>query len=190
MTYLKSIFPLFCIITACSAADLPKEPAPSEYVIVGRFDEKFPPVPDDMQEFLANKFIQAPLHEHFTSLNTDNWKTAVGSFQKNLVAKAKKQQLPHAALRRSLETILKERGELAIVPIAAYITKLSDQEAWIIVCLWEEDMTGKALISPPTLEGQSPKPKAPEHVTLGIAHIRVFVYYTKDNQLGAFATCL
>jgi hypothetical protein len=106
------------------------------------------------------------------------------------VAKAKKQKLPHIALRRSLETIAKERGELAIVPIAAYLTRLSDQEAWIIVCLWEDDLAGKTLISPPTLVGQSPRPKAPEHVTLDIAHIRVFVYYTKDNQLGAFATCL
>lgn len=82
-----------------------------------------------------------------------------------------------------------ERKDLAIVPIAAYLTKLTDNEAWIVVCLWEDDIAGKTFTPPPSLEKPA-KPATDEHISLGISHVRVFVYYTKDNLLGAFATCL
>ncbi len=189
MNRLKIILVLACLAANCAASSPLQKPIPTEATVVAQFDEKFPPTPDAVEKFLGEKFIRTSTADHFNFLNTDNWKDAVGLFQEALVAQAKKKELPYSALRRSLDTIMSEREDLAIVPVAAYMTKLAGEEAWIVVCLWENDIAGKSL-APPTLVGVPAKQTPPEKISLGIAHIRVFVYKTKDNALGAFATCL
>jgi hypothetical protein len=202
MNLLRRIF-LFILLLGTLVGSLPVEisakKGTADDVVVKRLELQLPNDSTTQdgglstrEEFLWKHFFSQADGPSFTHITTKDWRPKAREFHDALVAKAKKLNLPYAALDKSIQTAIASpvNEKLAVIPIGAYLIRDADKDAWVIVCNWEDDYSGQKLAAP-SLVGQALKP-APESqdMWLPLAHRRVFVFSVEDNLWLAFTTCL
>ena len=187
----------------CMAAKKPAKPATVDDVVVKRLDLHMPavdPAWDDAkgqsprEKFLWTHFFNRKDEPSFDSITTKDWRPVAKKFNSALVAKAKKQHLPAEALDKALQTIavLPHNEKLAVIPVGAYLIRDGDQDAWAVVCNWENDFSDAWVFEPLLLaDGTKQKERElkPEEKWLPIAHRRVFVFSVANNEWLEFTTC-
>ncbi len=170
----------------------------TDYLVVKRLDLTLPPDDSTKQnystvrnDFLWEHFFNNRDGASFAHITTRDWRPKAREFHQALVTKAKALGLPYAALDKSIQTVLASpvNEKLAVIPVGAYLIRDAGKDAWVIVCNWEDDFSGKKL-APPLLVGEKPRQSLEsEDMWLPLAHRRVFVFSVKDNESLAFTTC-
>ena len=184
------------------AAKKPAKPATVDDVVVKRLDLHMPavdPAWDDAkgqsprEKFLWTHFFNRKDEPSFDSITTKDWRPVAKKFNSALVAKAKKHHLPAEALDKALQTIavLPHNEKLAVIPVGAYLIRDGDQDAWAVVCNWEDDVTVMDVVDrlPATIDSSTKITTHTEKVALPIAHRRVFVFSVANNEWLEFTTC-
>ena len=147
------------------------------------------------EKFLWTHFFNQKDEPSFTYITTKEWRPVAKRFHKALVAKAKKLKLPAAALDKALQAIAVSplNEKLAVIPVGAYLIRDGGEDAWAVVCNWEDDFSDSKVFEPsPSLDGAKPareRELKPEEKWLPVAHRRVFVYSVEDNRWLEFTTC-
>jgi hypothetical protein len=110
----------------------------------------------------------------FGSKTTRHWKENYDVFSRALVEKASTSGFDSRSLSEVLKLVLAdgEAQHLAYLPIAAYVSELNGQPAWIVVLHWEETFSAEA---------------RGEHLPL--SHVRTYAYTQRDLKQVAFLTC-
>jgi hypothetical protein len=168
-TTLAILLAVACISSASFASG--EKPAP-DAVVVKVLDEALPSGKDKQEKFLWDSFANKPDEQKFNAYTTEKWKDTYAVFATALLKKADEQKLDSASLRKALDLVLKDsRDKIAYLPVGAYQTTLDGKSVWIVTVKWEyPEMAEK---------GQS----------VGLGHIRAFVFDQKTLKQVGFMTC-
>jgi hypothetical protein len=187
---------------ACVAAEKPAKPATVDDVVVKRLDLQMPADPakdgelgqSPREKFLWDHFFNQKDDPSFEYITTKDWRLVAKKFHEALVAKAKRLNLPAEALDKALQAIAVSPAneKLAVIPVGAYLIRDGGEDAWAVVCNWEDDLSGTRVFEPPSLDGAKPareRELGPEEKWLPVAHRRVFVYSVEGIRWLEFTTC-
>jgi len=168
-TTLVTFLTAACISSFSYAAD--EKPAP-DAVVVKALDKPLPSGQDKQEKFLWDSFANKPDEEQFSSYTTEKWKETYEAFAAALVKKADDQKLDSISLRKALVLVLKDsKDKIAYLPVGAYQTTLDGKPVWVVTVKWEYPSMGE--------KGES----------VGLGHIRAFVFDQKTLKQVGFMTC-
>lgn len=146
---------------------------PPDAVVVKVLDKPLPSKQGERWNFLWDNFANKPDEQIFASYTTEKWKDTYKSFAAALVKKADDQKLDSISLRKALDLVLKDsKDKIAYLPVGAYQTTLEGKPVWIVTVKWEYPSMGK------------------ERESLGLGHIRAFVFDQKTLSQEGFMTCM
>jgi hypothetical protein len=157
------------IAPACFADG--EKPAP-DAVVVKILANPLPSEEGKKEMFLWDSFANKPDEEKFNSYTTEKWRETFEAFAAALVKKAADQKLDSTSLRKALDLVLKDsKDKIAYLPVGAYQTTLDGSLVWIVTVKWEYPSMGE--------KGRS----------VGLGHIRAFVFDQKTLKQAGFVTC-
>jgi hypothetical protein len=135
-------------------------------------EKPLPSGKDKQKEFLWENFANQPDEEKFSSYTTENWKETYELFATALVKKADSKKLDSISLRKALDWVLKDSdGSIAYLPVGAYQATWDGKLVWIVTVKWEY----------PSM--------AEKDESVGLGHIRAFVFDQKTLKQVGFMTC-
>ena len=124
------------------------------------------------EKFLWDSFANKPDEQKFNSYTTEKWKQTFEVFAAALEKKAADQKLDSVSLGKVVDLVLKDSKEkIAYLPVGAYQTTLEGKLVWIVTVKWEYPSMA--------MEGES----------VGLGHIRAFVFDQKTLKQVGFMTC-
>ena len=169
-TTLAILLATACITSVSFAAD---EKPPPDAAVVKVLDKPLPSEKDKQEKFLWDSFANKPDEKKFNSYTTENWKETYKIFVAALLKKADDQKLNSISLRKTLDLVLKHsKDKIAYLPVGAYQTTLDGKPVWIVTVKWEVPSMGD--------NGES----------VGLGHIRAFVFDQKTLRQVGFMTCM
>jgi hypothetical protein len=168
-TLLVIIFAAACISSSSRGAD--ERPGP-DAVVVKVIDTALPTKEKKQAQFLWDTFANQPDEKKFNSYTAEKWKETFSIFATALVKKAGDQKLDSVSLRKALDLVLMDsKDKIAYLPVGAYQTTSDGQLVWIITVKWEYPSMG------------------PNDQSVGLGHIRAFVFEQKTLKKVGFMTC-
>jgi hypothetical protein len=105
-------------------------------VFVGVSTNAVPAEKSLQDKFLWDTFVTRPEIRKFDRLTVQNFSQNSDQFTAQLIHKAEKEALEHAALEKILDKIKREKKRGAMLPVGAYSTYCDGRPIWVVVVKW------------------------------------------------------